>query len=745
MPTFPSYAPASRTTQPDPQSGGRQQPQDGVLPFNRRGRGGTIGKQNPTSGTPAFGGGGPVGGDPADAAFAYGRRKMGLPVDFEKGNTPSFDDGGVVPDPSAVPAQPEAVDPESALKYLSGDGALSPDVILAMEAMADPDNSMDATDRLETVLGRAPSPDVAFGVLQHHRTKYNGYMAAARVAAEKGDYAKAASYLNKGHESVPGSRRRFSPGMGGVNMHDGQAPQAPQEEAPQEQAFGQGGSVDSSNPENVNDSDSDQSFADGGDVEQPDTRYDDMPESINVEDRRGERGEGWTPKDNWTASHDGPTPEGAGKASLDRYDDWKRGAINEGVISKKQKSFDGGGEVEQDNTYGDFPEDTAAVTPPSDDDMTTGAVRAPTPTPEYDPMSMLSPEDVARQAAVSYDAAAARAKASNPAVFNPMGGAPKPSEDLLSGRSYGRRIYEMMPGGNRTYRASPTTGAPAAQSSNGPARVSPTDQAELEAEGNVRPQPGVTRARGEQVPVNPGEEDEARMSGFDPVTKPPAGETQRDDGSKSGQPSDEEHYKLGRQRTDERRDQALDYFKKRAEELWPGRWSHDNEKRNNYIEHNMERFFNHDILRENELTRDRAGTADRAQRDKMIGLDKTINARDANSQRAAETKRQIAAYTQTEMGRRFDRGQEASTLRAAIMAGADISDPKVTQQYRDALERNSGIKVQPDRDTMAEILGLNRSIVKPQGQEGGEIRVGAQRINPKDGSLVTRQQDGTWK
>lgn len=682
--------------------------------------------------------GGGTGGSPVDTALAYGRRKMGLPSDFENGHsTPSFDDGGVVPDPSAVPQQPEATDPQSLLKYLSGDGALSPDVMMAMEAMADPDNSMDATDRLQAVLGRAPSPDVAFGVLQHHRTKYNGHTAAARVAADKGDYAKAAMHANKAHESVPGSRRRFAPTVGGVHMIDGQGPQEPQE-----QAYGQGGTVDASNPNE--ETDDENSYADGGEV---DTRYDDFPESENVEDRRRE------PSTN-NHSYEYGSYEPDGKPEVLRttprtadpnqtvgsvFDDQqsrlyarqrkkyaergtkvstsppKNDQLEEdtGRAAAGRQSFAYGGEVEEDNTYGDFPDQsadeggvTAAVTPEeNDDDLTTGSTyqQAGAPRPQMSrgdtqqddgEPRMLSPEDLSRQMSLGWDAAVAGAK---------------PKEDALSGRSYGQRIWDLMPSNGRTYKApqGPPTGR------------GDTEQGEDSGEF---PWQGPMPADGGAEPTGRGDT-QAAGEGVDP----------------------DAGYKKDRQHANERRDEMMQWYEDQSRKLFP--WASQEPQRQAFIMHGMERFFGQDLSRENNIRADKAGIAERGIQAKAIDNAETRRVREESNIRNNDTRKQVAAFNQTQQGQRFQQGQLASTLRAQINAGADITDPKVTAGVRQAFEQTTGHKIdQNDHDTIKEILGLNRSIVKSQGQGQGDAPpVGSMQIDRATGRTRTMQVDGTWK
>lgn len=633
------------------------------------------------------------GGDPVQGALAYGRRKAGLPVDFEQGHTtPSFDDGGVVPDPSAAPPQPQATDPQQLLKYLSGDGALSPDVVMAMEAMADPDSSMDATSRMAAVLGKAPSPDVAFGVLQHHRTKYNGHTAAARVAADKGDYAKAAMHANKAHESVPGSRKRFAPVPGGVQMMNGYAPQ----QDPQEEAYGDGGTVDSGNPNEddgyTDDTGSENSYYDGGVVGagESDERYENMPESINVEDRRGEKGEGWAPKDSWAKSHDGPNPDkgGLGNSDLANYDSWRAGA----AISRKQKSYADGGEVEED------PDVTAAVTPDEsgggdntdegaavshetgDDDLTTGSFQQlNTPRPQISrgdssadgEARMLSPEDLSRSMSLGYDAAVAAANKA------------KEADTALSGTSYGKRIWDLMPSNGRTYKAPQGSPQGFGDTQQGEDDGTFPDQGPMPADGGPAA-PAAGGATPDQGPADP-----------------------------------DAGYKKDRQHANERRDEMLQWYEGQSRKLFP--WASQEHQRQAFIMHGMERFFGQDLSRENNIRADKAGIAERGiQATGQRDAEKN-RIREESNIRNNETRKQVAAFNQTQQGQRFQQGQIASTLRAGIMSGTvDISDPKAVAPLVKAFEQATGHKVDPsDHDTIKEILGLNRSIVKPQGQSNG--------------------------
>lgn len=224
-------------------------------------------------------------------ALQYGRNQSGLPTSFDQGPdaqpaapTPSFDDGGVVPDvpqegaPDPSMEQPQQQggssmpDPRKAMSYLTGDGAIAADIVSALGNGVDPDGTMDPGERFSKTLTQAPSPDAAWGILQHGRTRFNAYSAAAKVAMDRGDLGRAAMYATQAFDHAPtGQSVKFAPGQGGLMMTTRPYPSAAQQ-APAP-AYGMGGAVDASNPDNTaaEDNEQDQSFADGGEVEEPDS------------------------------------------------------------------------------------------------------------------------------------------------------------------------------------------------------------------------------------------------------------------------------------------------------------------------------------------------------------------------------------------------------------------------------------------------------------------------------------------
>lgn len=278
------------------------------------------------------------------AGLSYGRKQAGLPEQFY-GGTPSFADGGVVPDPSGQSAMP---DPQKAMSYISGDGAIAADIVDALENDADPDGTMDPSERTMAVFGKAGTPDGASGLLAHYRTRYNGYSGAARAALSQGDLAGAAHYATQAFASVPtGHSTRFAPAEGGLSMSTSKHGES-------DPSFSQGGTVDASNPDNMmgdettdTSAEEDPSYAGGGpvtldhDTPDDDTRYNTLPESGNIEDRRNQSNEGKVFK----KRHDGKF-DLDGEDYADRYVQSSIPSFGETGVIRKQRAFDDGGLVD---------------------------------------------------------------------------------------------------------------------------------------------------------------------------------------------------------------------------------------------------------------------------------------------------------------------------------------------------------------------------------------------------------------
>lgn len=272
-------------------------------------------------------------------ALSFGRKAMGLPAAFFGGDQQEqgFDDGGEVqddkPDQGMIPSgQDQATgggqmpDPRKTLEYLTGAGAISPEQAQALEAQVDPQGQMDGSERKLKAMASAGSPQAQFGYLQHMRQQFTAFGAGARAAASGGqgrpaNPAEAAAAATQAFENVPtGHSIKFAPGRGGMVMMARKHGAA--------QAMEGGGLVD---------------------------RLPDGEESTNVEDRRGDTVEGTVPKDvKWFGD----------EAQSGKRDDPKDEGVRKKQSMSLARSFDDGGEVEED-APGEIPNDvTAAVTEP---------------------------------------------------------------------------------------------------------------------------------------------------------------------------------------------------------------------------------------------------------------------------------------------------------------------------------------------------------------------------------------------
>lgn len=231
------------------------------------------------------------------AALAHGRKKMGQPATFypstdNESNGPigSFDDGGEVGDDQSgqgVIPQPgnqavggeQPVDPRSTMAYLAGAGAVPPEMAAALEQQADPQGTMDPSERKLRAIQMAGDPDKAFGLMQRYRSQSNAHMGAARAALDKGNLAQAAHSATQAFANIPtGHSVQFAPAGRGMAVH---ARPVGQRQTP---GFDMGGDVAGLLMQ--------QGFDDGGEVDdQPEQgaidRLDVEP-SQNIEDRRGE-------------------------------------------------------------------------------------------------------------------------------------------------------------------------------------------------------------------------------------------------------------------------------------------------------------------------------------------------------------------------------------------------------------------------------------------------------------------------
>lgn len=198
------------------------------------------------------------------AALTFGRKQFGVPTNFSTGQTDQpgqstmgFDDGGMIPEQPDQGGQQQnvtaggnggATDPRSAMRYLTGDGAVSPEIAGALERHVDPQGQMDPADRTMAAIQAAPTDEAKFGLMQHYRTKFNAYSGGARAALDQGNVGQAAAHATQAFANVPtGMKVKFAPSRGGVAVMASKAggnPAPAQQEPQQAQSFDDGGEVE---------------------------------------------------------------------------------------------------------------------------------------------------------------------------------------------------------------------------------------------------------------------------------------------------------------------------------------------------------------------------------------------------------------------------------------------------------------------------------------------------------------------
>lgn len=162
------------------------------------------------------------------------------------------DETGVIPTENSPQAEePQGGNsPQAAMAYLSGQGAVGPEIAAALEQQVDPQGQMDPTERKMRAIAAAGDPDKAFQVMQHYRQKFNAYSAFARAALQGAggrppNPAAAADALNKAYANVPdGTSLQFSPGPGGFQVAMRKLGGG---KAPPTQEFAEGGAVEDEN------------------------------------------------------------------------------------------------------------------------------------------------------------------------------------------------------------------------------------------------------------------------------------------------------------------------------------------------------------------------------------------------------------------------------------------------------------------------------------------------------------------
>lgn len=335
--------------------------------------------------------------DPMQAiskVLAFGRQKGGLPANFSQGPSAGappqqgFDDGGEVqdqPDQGVIPSSPVTAggnepqepqggklpDPRVALQYLTGGGAVSPDIAGALEKHVDPQGTMEPSRRTVAAILAAPNPDAAFGMMQHYRTQFNAYSGGARAALDQGNLGQAAVHATQAMQSVPtGYHVQFAPTQGGIAM-TAKKLGAPAQQAPVQSAES-GGLID----------------------DEPNDRLPDQEESTNIDDRRGQTVEGYKPRQ--AVGLSGGPQQALADANKDTAS-----KMGEGVIRKKKmQSFDDGGEVDEEPAdQGVIPSQIS----PQPDDPSMDQPAAPQDDGGTDQPTVLTPAQFKKMMSDGYD------------------------------------------------------------------------------------------------------------------------------------------------------------------------------------------------------------------------------------------------------------------------------------------------------------------------------------------------------
>lgn len=170
------------------------------------------------------------------------------------GNTDQEDQGGQDQMTPSGNTQPQGQGAGGAMSYLTGQGAVGPEIAQALEQQVDPQGTMDPNQRKMLAVAKAGSPDKAFAVLQHYRQKFNAYSAFAKAAAQGSggrppDLHASAHAATQAYQHLPdGNDVSFQPVPNGMRVAvrkvGGEQPQQSEDQGQPTQSFAEGGSVD---------------------------------------------------------------------------------------------------------------------------------------------------------------------------------------------------------------------------------------------------------------------------------------------------------------------------------------------------------------------------------------------------------------------------------------------------------------------------------------------------------------------
>ncbi len=163
-----------------------------------------------------------------EGAASQGNQPPPMPA-LPPGNQPSATPPpqGVIPSspaaaapaPAAMP-QPTggAVNPQALKEYLAGAGAIAPEQAAALEQQVDPPGQMPENVRRTLAIANA-APDMRFGLMQHHRQRFNMLKAFAHTKLHQGNLLASTHAANRAYSHVPYvGHIHFSPASAGVHM-----------------------------------------------------------------------------------------------------------------------------------------------------------------------------------------------------------------------------------------------------------------------------------------------------------------------------------------------------------------------------------------------------------------------------------------------------------------------------------------------------------------------------------------------
>lgn len=629
-------------------------------------------------------------------AAAFGRKKFGLPSNFTTGQsdggdqTMGFDDGGVIPDDTQqggdqVTAGGNMPDPRQALKYLTGDGAVSPEIANALERHIDPQGQMDPAERTMKAISGAPSPEAQFGMMQHYRTQFNGFSAGARAAIDKGQLGQAAQHATQAFDNVPtGHKVQFAPaGNGGIAVMARKIGGAPA----QAKGFDDGGSVGTGfNRDDIDDSDN---------VE--DRRDDPEPSTMDSVRSAASKWAGTTAvnaKRLVGAGRKAPSPS---KLSSDAgYDDVPDDGLGPAGVSRVLLGYADGGEVEEDDQEGVIPSSDTSEGASGDPGVETADASMDTAgSGEPSPAVVLNPDQFKKLMEAGYD---------------------KPVDDGWTGL-----LHSIM----GAIGPSSAQAAPMSQGAGG--------QGDAAKTGEVPPEeaPGVTsvsKNKGDRQPVSS------------------ALQRQMDTPSPLSQVSAEQQRAKPEEDKQKKYEQIQQRTERTAAQIFP--WASQGEQRAQYVQQQMSRYADSenkiDQLHEN----GRANIAGVREQNKLT-IARENNASRATRQEASiQSKEGLARQKALVDNMRDDKRNEVRLINARMIADPSIAkDPEKLANFMEQMAKRVGLNPQDLQGILQSGLlnGGQQGGGQPQPQGAGSKPQGANMSAAQPGETRPYTKNGVTK